>query len=63
MPFDIVRNDILNMQVDAIVNIANPESILGYDCDTGIHKKAGPEILQAKKVGSIGVGQVVKNER
>ena len=55
MPFDIVRN--------AIVNIANPEPILGYDCDTGIHKKAGPEILQAKKVGSIGVGQVVKNER
>ena len=55
MPFDIVRNDILNMQVDAIVNIANPEPILGYDCDTGIHKKAGPEILQAKKV--------VKNER
>jgi len=49
MPFDIVRNDILNMQVDAIVNIANPKPILGYGCDTGIHKKAGPEILQAKK--------------
>lgn len=63
MPFDIVRNDILIMQVDAIVNIANPKPILGYGCDTGIHKKAGPEILQAKKVGSIGVGQVVKNER
>ena len=29
MPFDIVRNDILNMQVDAIVNIANPKPILG----------------------------------
>lgn len=51
------------MQVDAIVNIANPKPILGYGCDTDIHKKAGPEILQAKKVGSIGVGQVVKNER
>ena len=40
MPFDIVRNDILNMQVDAIVNIANPKPILGYGCDTDIHKKA-----------------------
>lgn len=39
MPFDIVRNDILNMQVDAIVNIANPKPILGYGCDTDIHKK------------------------
>ncbi len=26
MPFEIVRNDIVNMQVDAIVNTANPES-------------------------------------
>ena len=24
MPFQIVRNDIVNMQVDAIVNTANP---------------------------------------
>lgn len=47
--------------IDAKDRIA--EDILGYGCDTDIHKKAGPEILQAKKVGSIGVGQVVKNER
>ena len=63
MELRAVTGDITKLQVDAIVNIANPEPILGYDCDTGIHKKAGPEILQAKKVGSIGVGQVVKNER
>lgn len=24
MPFEIVRNDIVNMQVDAVVNTANP---------------------------------------
>ena len=63
MELRAVTGDITKLQVDAIVNIANPKPILGYGCDTGIHKKAGPEILQAKKVGSIGVGQVVKNER
>ena len=42
MPFEIVRNDITNMCVDAIVNTANPEPIIGYGCDAGIHKKAGP---------------------
>lgn len=25
MPFEIVRNDIVNMQVDAVVNTANKE--------------------------------------
>ena len=29
MPFEIVRNDIVNMKVDAIVNTANPRSIIG----------------------------------
>ena len=59
MPFEIVRNDIVNMQVDAIVNTANPKPIIGYGCDAGIHKKAGPQLLQARKtIGDIGVGQV-----
>ena len=59
MPFEIVRNDITNMQVDAIVNTANPQPIIGYGCDAGIHKKAGPKLLEArKKIGDIGVGQV-----
>lgn len=60
MPFDIVRNDILNMQVDAIVNIANPKPILGYGCDTDIHKKAGPEILQAKRLDLSALGRLLK---
>jgi len=59
MPFEIVRNDITNMQVDAIVNTANPQPIIGYGCDAGVHKKAGPKLLEArKKIGDIGVGQV-----
>lgn len=27
MPFEIVRNDIVNMQVDAVVNTANPNPV------------------------------------
>ncbi len=59
MPFEIVRNDIVNMQVDAIVNTANPKPIIGYGCDAGIHAKAGLQLLAARKeIGSIGVGEV-----
>ena len=58
MPFEIVRNDITNMQADAIVNTANPRPAVGSGVDTGIHKKAGPLLLEARKrVGSIGVGK------
>lgn len=64
MPFEIVRNDIVNMQVDAIVNTANPKLIIGYGCDAGIHKKADPELLQARKrIGDIGIGQVAITPR
>lgn len=57
MPFEIVRNDITNMQVDAIVNTANPKAIVGSGVDAAIHKKAGSELLKArKKIGSISVG-------
>ena len=59
MPFDIVRNDIVNMQVDAIVNTANPRPRIGYGVDAGVHKKAGPELLKAREIiGDIDIGQV-----
>ena len=58
MPFEIVRNDIINMQVDAVVNTANPKATVGCGVDSGIHKKAGPKLLEArKKIGEIEVGQ------
>lgn len=57
MPFAIVRNDITNMQVDAIVNTANPKPIIGAGADAMIHQKAGPKLLLARqKIGAIDVG-------
>ena len=57
MPFEIVRNDITKMRVHAIVNTANPHPIVGAGTDAGIHAKAGPRLLEArKKIGGIEVG-------
>ena len=58
MPFEIVRNDITAMAVDAIVNTANPKPIVGAGTDTMVHEKAGPGLLAARKViGDIPRGQ------
>ena len=57
MPFEIVRNDIVKMQADAIVNTANPYPEIGSGVDTAIHTAAGPELLQARKlIGNIARG-------
>ena len=54
MPFTIVRNDITNMHVDAIVNTANPHPVIGSGTDTAIHEKAGPRLLLAREqIGDI----------
>ncbi len=60
MPFEIVRNDIVNMQVDAVVNTADPNPVIGSGVDSGIHKKAGHELLvDRKKIGRIEFGDAV----
>ncbi len=60
MPFEIVRNDIVNMQVDAIVNTANPRPVIGSGVDRAIHQKAGKKLLSARqKIGNIDFGDAV----
>lgn len=49
MPFEIVRNDITKMQVDAIVNAASRLPRVNAGVDSAIHKKAGPSLLEARK--------------
>ena len=57
MPFVIIRNDITNMAVDAIVNTANPRPVIGSGTDAVIHPKAGPQLLKARqRIGEIACG-------
>lgn len=57
MPFQIIRNDLTKMRVDAIVNTTNPSPAVGYGVDMGIHQAAGPDLLIARKsLGTIPVG-------
>ena len=57
MPFEIVRNDITKMVVDAIVNTANPMPVIGAGTDCAIHQAAGSALLKARQaIGHIDVG-------
>ncbi|WP_027438433.1 macro domain-containing protein [Lachnospira multipara] len=61
MPFQIVRNDITKMQVDAIVNTANPMPGYGAGIDSAVYEAAGKDKLLAKRheIGAIDRGTSV----
>ncbi|MBO4902066.1 MAG: macro domain-containing protein [Lachnospiraceae bacterium] len=61
MPLQIVRNDITKMQVDAIVNPANPKPVFGAGIDTAVYTAAGADALLAKRreIGDIAAGSSV----
>lgn len=50
MPFEIVRNDIVNMQVDAIVNTANPKPIIGTGVDSDCGEYWGRILRRAGRI-------------
>jgi O-acetyl-ADP-ribose deacetylase len=58
MPFEIIRADITELSVDAIVNSAHPLVKIGAGVDYAIHKKAGSMLFEARKnIGEIHTGE------
>lgn len=57
MPLQIIRQDIVKMQVDAIVNTTNKDMIGYSGVDFAIHEAAGPELeKECEKLVPLGLG-------
>jgi len=60
MPLEILREDLVRMRVDAIVNPSNEELFPGGGLDAAIHRAAGSELLAAcEALGGVAVGHAV----
>lgn len=59
MPFKIIRNDITEVNADAIVNSANPDPVYSSGTDAAIYEAAGVEKLleERRKIGKLNVGE------
>ena len=60
MPFRIIRNDIVKMNTEAIVNTANAHVFVGTGCDSAVYKAAGYEELfryRTEKIGFVPEGE------
>ncbi|MDO4978421.1 MAG: macro domain-containing protein, partial [Eubacteriales bacterium] len=60
MPLKIVRNDITQMNTDAIVNTANKNVQVGPGCDFAIYNAAGYEKLltyRRENIGNVSEGE------
>ena len=59
MPLQIIRDNIVNVEADAIVNTANPEVAVGRGVDFSIYTAAGWDELLAEreKIGAMAPGQ------
>lgn len=54
MPFKIVRNDIVKMNTEAVVNTANERVAVGAGCDSAIYSAAGYDELLTYRRENIG---------
>lgn len=60
MPLKIVRDDIVKVNADAIVNTSSPSPVIGRGVDLRINNAAGPELIRYReKFGQLEYGDAV----